>query len=149
MKRFTFPRISKGVKYQVHVYVTESWQFLEDQFTWLEKVRGGKVPPDVVESFRRLYKIAKDNKVSFMDLCVYALGTAAGDGKTDNENPIVLSGAKSDPTVVLKELAAAKQRDPGRERWSIRQETPGLEICPVGRGRDREVQLLPRVEPAL
>ena len=109
MKRFTIPTDFDGVKYPFNVYVTDSWQFLEDQFTWVEKVRGGKVPKEVTDSFRRLYKIAKDNKVSFMDLCVYALGTAAGDGKTDNENPIVLSGPKTQADVVLKELAAAKQ----------------------------------------
>jgi tetratricopeptide (TPR) repeat protein len=98
MKRFTIPTDFSGIKYPFHVYVTDSWQFLEDQFTWVEKVRGGKVPKEVVDSFRRLYKIAKDNKVSFMDLCVYALGTAAAEstGKEDNANPIVRLDAKSD-----------------------------------------------------
>ena len=75
MKRFTVPTDFDGVKYPFYVYVDESWQFLEDQFTWVEKVRNGKVPKEVVESFRRLYKIAKENKVSFKDLCVY--GSAA------------------------------------------------------------------------
>ena len=33
-----------------------------------------------MDSFERLHKIALENNVSFEDLCVYALGTAAGEG---------------------------------------------------------------------
>jgi hypothetical protein len=44
-------------------------------------MRGGKVPPDVRDSFRRLNEIAKENNVDFMELTVYALGTAEKDEK--------------------------------------------------------------------
>ena len=111
MKRFTIPTDFGGVKCPFNVYVADSWEFLEDQFTWVEKVRGGKVPREVVDSFRRLYTIAKDNKVSYQDLCVYALGTDKGtkSGKTDNDNPIAPSGSATDVNVTLQELAAGRQ----------------------------------------
>src|SRR5262249_4073249 len=93
-------------------YVTDSWQFLDDQFTWVERVRSCKVPKDVTNSFQRLYKIAKDNNVSFMDLCVYALGLAAGEAKIGDESPI----APKAPGVqienvdeILRDLAAARR----------------------------------------
>ena len=113
MKRFTIPTDFDGVKYPFHVYVAESWQFLDDQFTWVNRIRGGKVPQEVIDSFRRLYKIAKDNKVSYQDLCVYALSSAS-DSKSasvDEASPIVVvrSGAKTADDVVLRELAEAKE----------------------------------------
>jgi tetratricopeptide (TPR) repeat protein/tRNA A-37 threonylcarbamoyl transferase component Bud32 len=108
LKRFTIPVDWDGIKYGSHVYVAESWQFLDDQFSWFENVRGGKVPADVVDSFRRLYKIAKENKVSFVDLCVYALSTASGQTTDENSSPIARSGSKTDVTEILKELASAR-----------------------------------------
>jgi tetratricopeptide (TPR) repeat protein len=80
MKRFTIPCDFNGLKYPFHVYVTDvPWPKdpLEDQARWLEEVRGGTIPKEVRESFRKLHKIAHDNKVSFQDLCLYALGAAA------------------------------------------------------------------------
>jgi tetratricopeptide (TPR) repeat protein len=113
MKRFTIPTDFDGIKYPFQVYVTDSWQFLDDQFTWVLKVRGGKVPQEVQDSFRRLYKIAKENRVSFMDLCVYALGTASGEAKgeakDDNANPIVKSAEVIDFVASAKGLDDAKK----------------------------------------
>jgi tetratricopeptide (TPR) repeat protein len=120
MKRFTIPVDFNGIKAPFYVYVTDSWQFLDDQFTWVERIRGGKVPKDIIESFQRLYKIAKGNKVSFMDLCVYALGST---GKVDDrgDTPITLTVAKKDALVVAKELAEAKQAvEAGREDSTAR-----------------------------
>lgn len=92
MKRFTIPCDFNGVKYPFHVYVTNvKWPTdpLEDQAKWLEEIRGGTIPKDVRESFQRLHKIAHENNVSFIDLCVYALGTAAAEEgkKVEVENP--------------------------------------------------------------
>ena len=82
MKRFTVPCDFNGVKYPFHVYVSDApWPKdpLEDQARWLLEVRGGTIPEEVRDSFRRLHKIAHENNVSFQDLCVYALGTAAAE----------------------------------------------------------------------
>jgi tetratricopeptide (TPR) repeat protein len=116
MKRFTVRTDFSGVKFPFHIYVTDSWQSLEDQFVFVEKVRGGKVPKEVVDKFQRLYKIAKENKVSFMDLCVYSLGTVNKDPIDTNESPIVrlkpTGDARTvhvdDALVIARELAAAK-----------------------------------------
>ncbi len=110
MKRFTIPVEFEGVQAPFHIYVAETWPFLDDQFTWVQKVRGCKIPSGVRESFQRLYKIAQDNKISFSQLCVYALGTSADKPGADNGSKPVFMGSKSrDSLVVLKELAQAKQ----------------------------------------
>jgi tetratricopeptide (TPR) repeat protein len=115
LTRFTVQVDWTGVKFPFHIYVVDSWQYFEDQVTWVEKVRGGKFPQEVVDSFHRIYKIAKDNKVSFRELCVYALGTATGAGNANNDNPIVQSKtdakiANTDKYLIIsRELAAAMQ----------------------------------------
>ncbi len=42
LTRFTIQVDFSGIKQGFHVYVADSWQYLEDQFTWVEKVRGGQ-----------------------------------------------------------------------------------------------------------
>lgn len=79
IKRFTIPCDFSGKKYPFHVYVLtgpRGYAELQDQFRWLKEFRGGEVPADVRSSFQRLNAIASENKVDFMELCVYALGTA-------------------------------------------------------------------------
>jgi TPR repeat protein len=76
MKRFTVPITCGTVKTPFYVYVWD-WKLNEPpttaQFAWVEKARGCEVPKDVVESFQKLYKIARDNNVSFSELTVYAV----------------------------------------------------------------------------
>ena len=82
MKRFTIPCDFNGVKYPFHVYVGEPHTQrhpLQHQSWWLSTIRGGTIPQDVMDSFERLHKISIENNVSFEDLCVYALGTAAAE----------------------------------------------------------------------
>lgn len=82
MKRFTVPCDFNGQKYPFHVYVGEPHPQrhpLQHQAWWLSTIRGGTIPQDVMDSFERLHKIALENNVSFEDLCVYALGTAANE----------------------------------------------------------------------
>ncbi len=84
MKRFTIPCDFSGKKYPFHVYVISGprgYAELQDQFRWLNEIRGGVVPADVRDSFSRLNGIAAENNVDFMELCVYALGTAATEKK--------------------------------------------------------------------
>jgi hypothetical protein len=83
MKRFTVPCDFAGVKYPFHVYIGETMPGvhpLKYQELWLRDIRGGTLPQEVMDSFSRLAAIALENNVSFEDLCVYALGTAAAEG---------------------------------------------------------------------
>lgn len=110
MKRFTVPTSFRGVKYPFNVYITEygdaprcpsdralrpdeancvGFIGINDQVTWVKEARGGIVPPDVVGSFDKLYKIAEDNNVSFPELCVYALGAASEAGATDAQATVI------------------------------------------------------------
>ena len=82
MKRFIFPCDFGGVQYPFHVYVTNvPWPKhpLEGQARWLREERGGTIPQGVMDTFRRLQKIAHENDVSFVDLCVEALAAPAAD----------------------------------------------------------------------
>lgn len=84
MKRFTVPITCGTVKYPFQVYIWD-WEMdyapTRDQFTWIEQARGCEVPNDVVDSFQKLYDIARENNVSYQELTVYALGNAS-----ENEN---------------------------------------------------------------
>jgi hypothetical protein len=79
MKRFTVPVTCGTVKAPFYIYVWD-WKLDEPpttaQFAWLEKARGCEVGKDIVEAFQKLYKIARDNNVSYSELTVYALGDA-------------------------------------------------------------------------
>lgn len=90
MKRFTVPCEFNGVKHPFHVYVGEpdpSCHPLKYQSAWLNEIRGGTIPQEVMDSFERLHKIALENNVSFEDLCVYAMGTAAAEeNKAENND---------------------------------------------------------------
>jgi hypothetical protein len=85
MKRFTVPVHKKGgseLTFPFHVYIWElsdkrRYKGIEDQAIWLERNRGLVIPQDVRTSFIKLEGIARENKVSFPDLAVYALGNAA------------------------------------------------------------------------
>lgn len=91
IKRFTVPVSAKGAKLTVpfHLYVFErppGWKYMgiEDQAVWLEKNRALIVPQAVRDSFIRLEQIAKDNNVSFPDLCIYATGAAKAETSESN-----------------------------------------------------------------
>lgn len=81
MKRFTVPAQFGATRSPFHVYVRQwpdeyPYRGIDDQVRWLEEYRGGEVPADVINSFRRLHEIARQNDVSFPDLAIYALGSA-------------------------------------------------------------------------
>ncbi|MBX3593950.1 DUF2610 domain-containing protein [Sphingomonas sp.] len=81
MKRFTVPIDCGGSKSTFHVYLV-NWDRPNDetsvdpQAEWLQEQRGCTIPVTVVDSFRKLKRIARENNVSFIDLTVYALGEA-------------------------------------------------------------------------
>jgi hypothetical protein len=80
MKRFTIPCQFGETKAPFHIYIGQpapDCHPLKYQTAWLREDRGGVVPPEVLDSFARLLAIAVENNVSFEDLCIYALGSAA------------------------------------------------------------------------
>ncbi|NJN04470.1 MAG: DUF2610 domain-containing protein [Leptolyngbyaceae cyanobacterium RM1_1_2] len=87
MKRFTVPSICGTLVAPFQVYIWD-WGLDESptdaQFTWLEQARGCEVPDDVVESFQKLYTIARENSVSFSELAVYALSNANNSQEQDS-----------------------------------------------------------------
>jgi hypothetical protein len=79
MRRWTVPVDFSGKKHPFFIYVQDgkrALRLIQDQIRWVEEYRGGKFPVEVEESFRRLFAIAQENKVSFVDLCVYAFDEA-------------------------------------------------------------------------
>lgn len=90
MKRFAIPCDFGGVKYPFHVYIgnpVPNSHPLKYQAAWLQEKRGGTIPTDIMESFQKLYDIAKENNVSFEELCVYALENTKDTEDKDSIDP--------------------------------------------------------------
>ncbi len=82
IKKFTIPCDFGGQKAPFSIYVGSpkpNIHPLRYQAAWLTRERGGQIPSEVMESFEKLHAIAKENNVSFVELCVYALGGANED----------------------------------------------------------------------
>jgi hypothetical protein len=65
------------------IYVKEwpidfTYTGVDDQAEWLKQARGGEIPPEVLDSMRKIHKIARDNNVSFPELAAYALDPTQG-----------------------------------------------------------------------
>ena len=87
MKKFTIPCDFGGVKAPFNIYIGEpavGSHPVQHQAHWLSVERGGTVPAEVMDSFQKLFAISQENGVSFEELCVYALGTASGEGTDSN-----------------------------------------------------------------
>jgi len=79
LKKFKIPCTYKEKIITTEFYIFDypkdyPYKGIEDQVIWLDKARGGIVKDDVRDSFIKLHNIAKENDVSFPDLCMYALG---------------------------------------------------------------------------
>jgi len=88
MKKFTIPCDFGGKKAPFDVYIglpEQDLHPLQYQASWLVKERGGSIPQEVMDSFQKLYVLAKENNVAFEDLCVYAL-EEANKQKANEEN---------------------------------------------------------------
>ena len=59
---------------------------MEQQSAWLQRVRGGSVPVEVMDAFETLFTIALENNVSFEELCAYAMEQATDNSETTDEN---------------------------------------------------------------
>ncbi len=81
MKKFSVPVVFGNVKSPFDFYVItgkRGYAELQDQFRWVKFFRGGDVPPEVRENFRKINKLAVDNDVDFMELCAYAIEANRG-----------------------------------------------------------------------
>ncbi|MCH2548341.1 MAG: DUF2610 domain-containing protein, partial [Alphaproteobacteria bacterium] len=79
MQHFMIPCDFGGRKAPFPIYVGEpkaDSHPLHHQSWWLSSERGGSIPQEVMDSFEKLHTIAKENNVSFEELCVYAMGEA-------------------------------------------------------------------------
>jgi hypothetical protein len=88
MKKFTIPCQFGDVKAPFNIYIGEpvaDAHPLEQQAAWLLRERGGVIPAEVMDSFKKLQDIAIENNVSFEDLCVYALGTSQTENNEETE----------------------------------------------------------------
>lgn len=80
MQHFMIPCDFGGRKAPFPIYVGEpkpDSHPLHYQAWWLSSERGGTIPQEVMDSFEKLHNIAKENNVSFEELCVYAMGEAS------------------------------------------------------------------------
>ncbi len=96
MKKFKIPCDFNGQKVPFDLYVGEPRDDrhpLANQQNWLSTERGGSIPKEVMDSFDKLHKIAIENNVSFEELCMYALGSAA-EGEGAAETPQVEASAE-------------------------------------------------------
>lgn len=133
-KRFTVPTNFDGVKFPFYIYITTyartdctisdtpvdkpcvGFNGIDDQIQWVLKARGGEVPADVAESFRKLNDIATKNNVSFPALAVYALGlndepSLSQFTGTEEEKAAALKREQAKREAALKELAARPAAD--------------------------------------
>ncbi|HVA51057.1 MAG TPA: DUF2610 domain-containing protein [Pirellulales bacterium] len=115
MKRFTVPCDFDGIKQPFYFYITNvppPTHPLEEQARWLKEERGGTIPKEVMDSFAKLQTIAHENNVSFVDLCVYALGSAStasgGVPEFEIDNLKALDKDPSTPEESQPKLASAK-----------------------------------------
>jgi hypothetical protein len=88
MKKFKIPCLFNGQKVPFDLYIGEPSDDLHPlhfQQLWLSSERGGSIPKEVMDSFQKLHNIAKENNVSFEELCMYALGQAAEEKKEQSD----------------------------------------------------------------
>src|SRR4051812_34914212 len=99
MKQFTVPCEFPGLqgRFGTYMYMRDPYKGsdpVEEEFYRVEHYDGAIIPNDVKDGFRTLLQIAIENKLSFTDLTVYALGDAS---KTPQDQ---LAG-KIEPALVL------------------------------------------------
>ncbi len=99
-KSYTVPFKFGSRTSKINIYVNEHppeypYDGVEDQFIWWKEVRGGIVDTTIRNSFQRLFKIARDNNVSYPLLCKYAFDSAS-EKNFKKDYDLILTIAKSD-----------------------------------------------------
>ena len=88
MKNFSMPCDFNGQKQQVLFTIGSpdvDHHPIHFQSTWLSSTKGGVVPADIMTSISKLQKLAYKHKVSFEELCYYAINVANGSIENDNQ----------------------------------------------------------------
>ncbi|MDD2839514.1 MAG: DUF2610 domain-containing protein [Rickettsiales bacterium] len=88
MKSFGIPCDFNGQKQTILFYIGNPHQDqhpIHFQSSWLSSVKGGVVPADIMESISKLHDLALRHKVSFEELCYYAINVANGSLENDNK----------------------------------------------------------------
>lgn len=88
MKSFGIPCDFNGQKQTVLFYIGNphpEQHAIHFQSTWLSSVKGGMVPSDIMESISKLQELATKHKVSFEELCYYAINVANGSIENNNK----------------------------------------------------------------
>ena len=88
MKNFSIPCDFNGQKQQVLFTIglpDVDHHPIHFQSTWLSSTKGGVVPADIMTSISKLQKLAYKHKVSFEELCYYAINVANGSIENDNQ----------------------------------------------------------------
>ena len=88
MKNFSIPCDFNGQKQQVLFTIGSpdvDHHPIHFQSTWLSSTKGGVVPADIMTSISKLQKLAYKHKVSFEELCYYAINVANGSIENDNQ----------------------------------------------------------------
>ena len=73
-KKFTVPIDCAGTKAPFDVYIwqwTRNYPQTDSQAEWLRQARGCTIPQDIIDSFRKIFSIAAENKVSFPELAMH------------------------------------------------------------------------------
>lgn len=122
---FTVPIECGTTKEKVNVYIwewTREYPQTDSQADWVRQAKGCTFPQETVESFRRIYSIALENKVSFPDLARYAF---------DPKNQVAVK--QSSPPAQTKESLAAQSSARNQSDTNITpDETLGLAAVAVG-----------------
>ena len=89
MKKFTINCDFGGrmAPFTIYIGVPESKHHpLHFQSDWLSKERGGTIPGEIMDAVSKLNDLARKNKVSLEELCVYALGSAQQQEENNSTN---------------------------------------------------------------
>lgn len=86
--KFNVPCSFGGQVSEVAIYIgapdsKHSPIFFQSKF--IQDVKGGTIPPSVLESLEKLQKLAEENGVPFEELCRYALSSIEGDKEEKKE----------------------------------------------------------------
>ncbi len=84
------------------------------QFAWVENQRGCTAAADVKSAFTKLYKIALENKTSYRELVVYALGkgpTAVGEEQAANSAALKIGAPDTACVAASNEVPLPKDMD--------------------------------------
>jgi tetratricopeptide (TPR) repeat protein len=98
----TPPKMTPDTLMGHKIYLVEALQPFEDQLRWIKEVEGSKYSEVFAKLYRDWHKKCVENKVSFVELCNYAVGT----GRIEDENKAGITRALKEITQLSQQLEA-------------------------------------------